>query len=255
MIQVITADDRAAASAIASVTFAGARAPAVVSFALNPEDSPRIVRGPSVSKVAFTSARERLRGIQQQCRRMGIRWSDVRVATVARNNRQDARALIEELVEDPSPPDAILAMSDELALGVLDVIGQRGWRVPDDITVSGWDDSPAAAHHDLTSVHQSLEEQGTRGALFVLGHEAQREPPAWRLVERGSTHRRNSRTALARPLHTKDVSHEAGGVDGAWRGPSPRRVPPRGDARPAGPAPGPRRPRAGGHGPRPSRPG
>ena len=195
MIQVITADDRAAASAIASVTFAGARAPAVVSFALNPEDSPRIVRGPSVSKVAFTSARERLRGIQQQCRRMGIRWSDVRVATVARNNRQDARALIEELVEDPSPPDAILAMSDELALGVLDVIGQRGWRVPDDITVSGWDDSPAAAHHDLTSVHQSLEEQGTRGALFVLGHEAQREPPAWWLVERGSTHRRNSRTA------------------------------------------------------------
>jgi DNA-binding LacI/PurR family transcriptional regulator len=195
MIQVITADDRAAASAVASVTFANAHAPAVVSFALSPEDSPRIVRGPSVPKVAFASARERLRGIQEQCRRMRIPWSDVRVATVARNNRQDARALIEELVEGQSPPDAILAMSDQLALSVLDVIGQRGWRVPDDITVSGWDDSPAAAHHDLTSVHQSLEEQGTRGALFVLGREVQLEPPAWRLVERGSTRRRHSRTA------------------------------------------------------------
>jgi DNA-binding LacI/PurR family transcriptional regulator len=194
-IGVVTADDLSAASAVTSVTFAGARAPAVVSFALNPESSPRIVRGPSVSKVAFASARERLRGIQQQCRRMRVPWSDVRVAVVARNNRQDARALLEELVDDPSPPDAILAMSDELALGVLELIDQRGWRVPGDVTVSGWDDSPAAAHHDLTSVHQSLEEQGTLCALFVLGREGQRETPTWQLIERGSTSRHRSRTA------------------------------------------------------------
>jgi DNA-binding LacI/PurR family transcriptional regulator len=194
-IQVVTADDRSAASAVTSVTFAGARAPAVVSFALSPEGTPGIVRGPSVSKVAFASARERLRGIQQQCRRMSIPWSDVRVAVVARNNRQDARALLEELVGEPSAPDAIVAMSDELALGVLDIIAQRGWQVPVDVTVSGWDDSPAAADHDLTSVHQSLEEQGTRCALFVLGREGQRETPEWRLIERGSTRRDRSRTA------------------------------------------------------------
>jgi DNA-binding LacI/PurR family transcriptional regulator len=194
-IRVVAADDRSAASAVTSATFAGARAPAVVSFALSPEGSPMIVRGPSVSKVAFASARERLRGIQQQCRRMRIPWSDVRVAVVARNNRQDARALLEELVDDPSPPDAILAMSDELALGVLDIVDRRGRRVPGDVAVSGWDDSPAAAHRDLTSVHQSLEEQGTLCALFVLGREGQRETPAWRLIERGSTSRERSRTA------------------------------------------------------------
>jgi hypothetical protein len=189
-IRVVAADDRAAASAVTSVTFAGARAPAVASFALSPEDGPMIVRGPSISKVAFASARERLRGIQQQCRRMKIPWGDVRVAAVARNNRQDARALLQELLDDPSPPDAIVAMSDELALGALDIIDQRGWRVPADVAVSGWDDSPAAAQHDLTSVHQSLEEQGTLCALFVVGREGQRETPAWRLIERGSTSRR-----------------------------------------------------------------
>jgi DNA-binding LacI/PurR family transcriptional regulator len=198
-IRVVAADDRSAAAAVTSATFAGARAPAIVSFALSPEGSPMIVRGPSVSKVAFASARERLRGIQQQCRRMGIPWNDVRVAVVARNNRQDARALLEVLVDDPSAPDAIVAMSDELALGVLDVIDQRGWRVPGDVTVSGWDDSPAAAHHDLTSIHQSLEEQGTLCALFVLGRaedeQRQRETPVWQLIERGSTSRQRSRTA------------------------------------------------------------
>lgn len=194
-IGVVAADDRSAASAVTSATFASAQAPAVVSFALSPQGSPMIIRGPAVSKVAFASARERLRGIQQQCRRMRIPWSDVRVAVVARNNRQDARTLLEELVDDPSPPDAILAMSDELALGVLDIIDQRGWRVPGDVTVSGWDDSPAAAHHDLTSIHQSLEEQGTLCALFVLGREGQRETPTWQLIERGSTSRHRSRTA------------------------------------------------------------
>ena len=194
-IRVVAADDRAAAAAVTSATFAGARAPAVVSFALNPEGSPMIVRGPSVSEVAFATARERLHGIQQQCRRMRIPWSDVRVAVVARNNRQDARALLEELVDDPTPPDAIVAMSDELALGVLDIIGQRGWRVPGDVTVSGWDDSPAAARHDLTSIHQSLEEQGTLCALFVLGREDQHGIPAWRLIERGSTARQRSSPA------------------------------------------------------------
>jgi DNA-binding LacI/PurR family transcriptional regulator len=194
-IGVVAADDRSAASAVTSATFASAQAPAVVSFALSPQGSPMIIRGPAVSKVAFAGARERLRGIQQQCRRMRIPWSDVRVAVVARNNRQDARTLLEELVDDPSPPDAILAMSDELALGVLDIIDQRGWRVPRDVTVSGWDDSPAAAHHDLTSIHQSLEEQGTLCALFVLGREGQRETPTWQLIERGSTSRHRSRTA------------------------------------------------------------
>lgn len=194
-IRVVAADDRSAASAVTAATFAGARAPAVVSFALTPESSPMIVRGPSVSTVAFTSARERLRGIQQQCRRMRIPWRDVRVAVVGRNNRQDARAILEELLGDPSPPDAVVAMSDELALGVLDIIDQRGWRVPGDVTVSGWDDSPAAAHRDLTSVHQSLEEQGTLCALFVVGREGQRETPAWRLIERGSTSRLRPGTA------------------------------------------------------------
>lgn len=194
-IRVVAADDRSAAAAVTAAAFAGARAPAVASFALGPEGSPMIVRGPSVSEVAFASARERLRGIQRQCQRMGIPWSDVRVAVVARNNRQDARALLQELVDDPSPPDAIVAMSDELALGLLDIVDQRGWRVPGDVTVSGWDDSPAAAQHDLTSVHQSLEEQGTLCALFVVGREGQRETPAWRLIERGSTSRPRPGTA------------------------------------------------------------
>jgi len=195
-VHVVTADDRAAAAAVAAATFAGAAVPAVVSFALSPDGTPRIVRGPAVAEVAFAGARARLAGIEDACRRMGIPWADVAVAVVARNHRQDARALLEELAGGASSPDAILAMSDQLALGVLDVLDRHGRRVPGDVTVSGWDDSPAAAAHDLTSVHQSLEDQGTRCALLVLGQggddgsqSGRDDALAWRLVERGSTRR------------------------------------------------------------------
>jgi hypothetical protein len=43
------------------------------------------------------------------------------------------------------PPTAILATSDVLALGVLDAAAQAGLRVPDDLSVVGFDDVPAAA--------------------------------------------------------------------------------------------------------------
>lgn len=188
-VAVVTTDDVRAAAAVAAVTFAGARRPAVLSFTLTPEGAPRVVRNLSLAEVEFPGARERLRGIQRACRRLRIPWRTVDVAAVSRNHRHDARSLVDELLSRPDPPDAIVAMSDQLALAVLDVAAATGRRVPDDLTVSGWDDSPLAAENGLTTVAQSLERQGTQCALFALGQEVSAEPPEWQLVERGSTRR------------------------------------------------------------------
>ncbi len=93
-------------------------------------------------------------------------------------------------------PTAVLAMSDQLAVGVLAGARELGLRVPDDVSVVGWDDSPAARDSApaLTGIAQSLHEQGltcarlllaaTRGELAAgdLVHLA-----PWRLVVREST--------------------------------------------------------------------
>ena len=54
-----------------------------------------------------------------------------------------ARAV--ELLGLPDPPTAIFASSDPLALGVYEAARRRGLRIPDDLSVVGYDDLPVAA--------------------------------------------------------------------------------------------------------------
>jgi DNA-binding LacI/PurR family transcriptional regulator len=64
---------------------------------------------------------------------------------------------------------AILCGNDTMALGVLRALAERGLRVPDDVSVVGFDDIPEAAYYTppLTTVRQDFGEVG-RQALNVL---------------------------------------------------------------------------------------
>jgi len=79
-------------------------------------------------------------------------------------------------------------MSDELALGALRAAARDGWEVPGAVAVTGWDDTDAAAPAGLTTVRQSLRDQGERCARIALGlTEPAQDPPGWEVVERTST--------------------------------------------------------------------
>ncbi|RZS89527.1 LacI family transcriptional regulator [Motilibacter rhizosphaerae] len=68
-------------------------------------------------------------------------------------------------------PTAVFAASDGLALGVLEAARQCGLRVPEDLSVVGFDDTYAAAMSapPLTTVHQPLREMGARAVDTLLG--------------------------------------------------------------------------------------
>lgn len=66
------------------------------------------------------------------------------------------------------PPTAVFAHSDELALGVMRTLRRRGMRFPEDISIVGIDDHPVAALTDLTTVRQSVREQGEIAARLIL---------------------------------------------------------------------------------------
>ncbi len=95
--------------------------------------------------------------------------------------------MTEQLLARPQPPDAIAAMGDEQAFGALDAIRAAGLRVPDDIAVTGWDDSPAAADLGLTTVTQSMRDQGTQCARMVLDNAPRHVPAAWTVTRRATT--------------------------------------------------------------------
>jgi len=66
----------------------------------------------------------------------------------------------EELLDLPSPPTAIFAYSDELAAGALRTAIARGLTIPDDLSIAGVDGHPLSEALGLTTVTQSVAEQG-----------------------------------------------------------------------------------------------
>jgi DNA-binding LacI/PurR family transcriptional regulator len=67
-------------------------------------------------------------------------------------------------------PTAILAASDPMALGALDAAQELGLRVPRDLSIVGFDDTPAATHVSpaLTTVARPYREMGAAAVRLVL---------------------------------------------------------------------------------------
>jgi LacI family transcriptional regulator len=70
----------------------------------------------------------------------------------------------------PQPPTAVFAGSDETALGVIEAARTRGLRIPEDLSVVGFDDTPVArlAAPPLTTVRQPLREMGAVAVRTAL---------------------------------------------------------------------------------------
>ncbi|MFU8946879.1 LacI family DNA-binding transcriptional regulator [Mycetocola zhadangensis] len=81
-------------------------------------------------------------------------------------NRESGAEATRKVLALTKPPTAIFAASDTIALGVLEVARQYGLRVPEDLSLVGFDGTPLAEQTlpRLTSVAQPLREMG-RAAL------------------------------------------------------------------------------------------
>ena len=80
-----------------------------------------------------------------------------------------------------------MAMSDEIALGALTAAWERGVPVPEGVSITGWDGSDPATRAGLTTIEQSLYEQGRALTLAVLGLADGVPEPPWTLVRRTTT--------------------------------------------------------------------
>ncbi|MDG9717801.1 LacI family DNA-binding transcriptional regulator [Streptomyces sp. DH24] len=106
-----------------------------------------------------------------------------------------ARRRMLELLDLPEPPTAVFACSDRMALGVYEALAERGLRVPDDVSVVGFDDLPEArwVSPALTTVRQPLAEMAATALRLLVrmmdGNrpEGTRTELSTRLVERAST--------------------------------------------------------------------
>ncbi len=110
-----------------------------------------------------TSGELRLRGFTELIRH----HTDGEVAWILADGAiEGGREAIRDLPADELP-DAIFAVDDRLAAGVLLGLRERGLRVPEDVAVVGYDDSELAVLSGLTSVRQPFAASG-RFAFEIL---------------------------------------------------------------------------------------
>lgn len=84
--------------------------------------------------------------------------------------RASGATAMRELLDREPELDAVFAASDSMAAGALHVLRQSGRRIPDDVAVVGFDDSPVALEADppLTSVRQPLDDMGREMARLLI---------------------------------------------------------------------------------------
>ncbi len=126
-----------------------------------------------------------------QCRLRGYReailraFGDVRTSLIAQGDftEESGRRATAELLRRHPDLDAVFAASDIMAAGALHTLRAAGRRVPEDVAVVGFDDSPLARHTDpqLTTVHQPVQEMG-RAMARVLLEDIDSPGAAWRHV-------------------------------------------------------------------------
>lgn len=107
----------------------------------------------------------RIRGIQEAL--SGIA-REVPIEERFDNTVESGVQALHDLLDRHPDLTAVLCLTDVLALGALTAAAQRGLTVPDDLTITGWDDLPEARRVGLTTVSQPLAGKGRTAAELLL---------------------------------------------------------------------------------------
>ena len=107
--------------------------------------------------IGTQSGLHRYEGFQQALKKKGINAADEYVYK-GDYSRRSARIAAEQFVNCKKPPTAIFAASDDMALEIIAFLMEKGLKVPDDVSVIGFDDNPSGLYGPvgLTTIKQPL---------------------------------------------------------------------------------------------------
>jgi len=114
-------------------------------------------------------ADDRLAGYSRALVRNGMVYDPALAVNVPITEAAGYQAMTRFLALE-NPPDAIVASSDELALGVIDAAQKQGVVVGQNMAVIGFDDIPSAAysHPPLTTIRQPMYRIGTQLSHMLI---------------------------------------------------------------------------------------
>jgi len=124
-----------------------------------------MIKGPARSPLT----RDRLAGYRDALNEAGIAF-DPSLLCGGNFSLASGLSAVDQLLQLPAPPTAVFCENDEMAIGALQGIRQRGLRVPEDISVAGFDDISFAAYTEppLTTIAQPAEDFGSTAVNLLI---------------------------------------------------------------------------------------
>lgn len=155
-------DDRSAAVALAEHLLGlGHRRLAVISFGMHREPiHPGLADEAVQAAATYAVTRDRLAGYRQAILGAGLKWADVPVFHGEDSLPAIGEAGAAAVLQTTPRPTALLCLSDRLAEGALRTAARLGLRVPEDLSITGFDDATTAAGLELTTVRQPARRKG-----------------------------------------------------------------------------------------------
>jgi DNA-binding LacI/PurR family transcriptional regulator len=117
----------------------------------------------------FHVQRTRLAGLADAFATVGVDWAVVPVVERFDHSTASGTSAAAQLLDASPDITAVICTSDILALGALNEAKRRGLRVPQDLTVTGFDGIAEADRAGLTTIKQPVLEKGRAAGKLLLG--------------------------------------------------------------------------------------
>ena len=127
-------------------------------------------------RAGFTTSEGRITGYREALAAFGVPH-DPGLEVHGTLERSEGYRLMRRRLEDGRPDfTAVVAANDQVAAGARQALLEHGLRVPDDISLAGYDDLPPAEDIGLTTVHVPHEELGRTAVRLALRRGTGGEP-------------------------------------------------------------------------------
>jgi DNA-binding LacI/PurR family transcriptional regulator len=125
------------------------------------------INGEIEGNFKFNTANDRLIGLHRALGEAGLLFEPERVL-ISEWSRKGGKHAALQLLTQQKRPTAIFAASDVQAVGVLEAARELGLRVPEQLSVIGFDDIEISELLELSTMQQPLQEMGELGASRLV---------------------------------------------------------------------------------------
>jgi LacI family transcriptional regulator len=147
-----------------------------------------------IGKPSLISSIERMNSHQAVLQKYGLPYDPSLVLITNTSSIEDGYETTLQLLRHPNRPTAIFLANDIMAIGAIQAIRKAGLKVPEDISVAGFDDISLASYSNppLTTVRQPAFEKGVMATRLLIQSLEKQEIPSCKILEvelvvRGST--------------------------------------------------------------------